>query len=372
MDNCCELERHDSLNKLRLKGVWRLARLSALCRTLGAQQFAAETKLILDGGSLEEIDTSSALVLLQHLYDAGYQREQIVMERFSPAHQSVIDLAFSCARPGIGLKPNSPPGFLGNLGRGAQASLATVLSLVSFIGSTTAEFIRALMSPALLRLKELVVQLEVSGMNAVPIVVLVTFLIGVVTAYLAGVQMERYGANVFVVDGVALAMCRELSPILVAIIVAGRSGSAFTAQIGAMKLNEEIDAMVTLGLSPMRVLVVPRMLALMIAMPILVFVGDVAGILGGMLVAYSHLGVTAATFVDRLRAVLWVKSVMVGLVKGPVFGLFVATIGCRMGLIVENNARSVGINTTATVVYSIVAVILLNAAFAVVLTELRI
>ena len=212
-------------------------------------------------------------------------------------------------------------------------------------------------------------QLESGCIDAIPIVALVTFLIGIVISYLFGAQIEKYGGNIFIVDAAALAMCRELSPILVAIIVAGRSGSAFTAQIGTMKLNEEIDAMVTLGLSPMQVLVLPRVFALMLAMPLLVFVGDVVGICGSMLIADLRLGVTGVTFLERLQVVLPERAVYVGLGKAPVFAMFIAIIGCHLGMTVENNARSVGESTTATVVRSIVAVILLNAVFAIMFME---
>jgi phospholipid/cholesterol/gamma-HCH transport system permease protein len=227
-------------------------------------------------------------------------------------------------------------------------------------------------TPGSLRFKELFVQLEQVGLNAIPICALITFLIGIVIAYLTGVQLEYYGANIFIVDGVSIAMCRELSPILVAIVVAGRSGSAFTAQLGTMKLNEEIDALQVLGLSPVRVLVMPRIIALMVSLPLLVFFGDIFGILGGILVADFRLGVTGATFIQRIQAVLEMKHVIVGLIKAPVFAYFIAIIGCRMGLNVEKNAKSVGVSTTRTVVRSIVAVILLNAAFAVLLSELGI
>jgi phospholipid/cholesterol/gamma-HCH transport system permease protein len=163
-----------------------------------------------------------------------------------------------------------------------------------------------------------------------------------------------------------------LSPIIVAIIVAGRSGSAFTAQIGAMRINEEIDALRTLGLSAMQVLIMPRFLALVIAMPLLVFIGDVVGIAGALIVADVKLGITPVTFIERLNVVLTIKSFFVGLVKAPVFAAFIAVIGCRMGMSVEMNARSLGLSTTSTVVQSIVSVILLNAAFAVIFVELGI
>jgi phospholipid/cholesterol/gamma-HCH transport system permease protein len=221
-------------------------------------------------------------------------------------------------------------------------------------------------------LKELFIQLEQCGLNAVPVVTLVMFLIGTVIAYLFAGQIEKYGANIFIVDGVTIAICRELSPVIVAIIVAGRSGSAFTAQLGTMKLNEEVDALFTLGLSRMRVLIIPRVTALFICLPILVAVGDLIGILGGIAVADFRLGVLPETFIQRMHEVLKIKHVMVGLIKAPIFAIFIAIIGCKMGLTVENNARSVGLNTTSTVVQSIVSVILLNAGFAVLFVELGI
>jgi phospholipid/cholesterol/gamma-HCH transport system permease protein len=203
-------------------------------------------------------------------------------------------------------------------------------------------------------------------------VALVTFLIGVVVAYLSAMQLQKYGANIFIVDGIGLTMARELSPVLVAIIVAGRSGSAFTAQIGAMKINEEIDALQALGLSPIHVLVLPRLIALILAMPLLTFVGDVIGIAGGALIANEMLGITPITFYERLQTVLPLKAYLVGLGKAPVFAAVIALIGCRMGFRVENTATSVGINTTSTVVQSIVSVILLDAAFAVIFQKLGI
>ncbi len=205
------------------------------------------------------------------------------------------------------------------------------------------------------------------GLDAIPIVALVTFLIGVVFAYLLGVQAQRYGAGIFVVDGVGLAICRELSPMLVAVVIAGRSGAAFTAQIGSMKVQEEIDAIRTLGLSPVQVLVIPRLVALTLALPLLVFVGDLCGIAGGLWAASWQLDIVPAAFLDRLHAVLPMSAVVVGLAKAPVFAVFIAVIACRMGLLVARDARSVGENTTSTVVQCIVSVIVLDAAFAVAL-----
>jgi phospholipid/cholesterol/gamma-HCH transport system permease protein len=226
--------------------------------------------------------------------------------------------------------------------------------------------------PALFRFKETVSQFQSVTVEAIPIVILVTFLIGVVFAYLLGVQAQRYGATIFVVDGVGLAICRELSPILVAVIVAGRSGAAFTAQIGAMKVQEETDAIRTLGLSPIQVLVIPRLVAIVVGLPLLVFVGDLAGIGGGVLIGALQLGISPPSFVNRLHAVLPLSALVIGLTKAPVFAAFIAMIACRMGMTVARDARSVGEHTTSTVVQSIVWVIVLDAAFAVTLQKLDI
>jgi phospholipid/cholesterol/gamma-HCH transport system permease protein len=199
---------------------------------------------------------------------------------------------------------------------------------------------------------------------------LMTFLVGVVFAYLLGVQVQKFGANIFVVDGIALAVARELSPMLTAILIAGRSGAAFTAQLGAMKVTEEIDAISTLGLSPIQVLVLPRLIAIVIALPLLTFVGDVLGILGGAVVAATQLDVTYYTFFERLRVVLPLETVLFGMTKAPVFAAAIAFIACRNGFAVTRDARSVGAYTTTTVVQSLVAVILINAVFAVLHPEI--
>ena len=208
-------------------------------------------------------------------------------------------------------------------------------------------------------------QIEQAGLNAIPVVSLVTLLIGVVVAYLLGLQAEKYGANIFVVDGVGIGATREFAPIIVAVIVAGRSGAAFTAQLGSMKLTEEIDALRTLGLDPWQVLVVPRVLALMLMLPLLVFVGDIASLLGAMAITSTMLDITPAGFLARLREALELRHVLVGLVKAPVFALVIAVIGTRMGMTVARDTRAVGAATTSTVVQSIVAVILIDAGFAV-------
>jgi len=356
--------------KLLLLGSWRIGFLKEISLSL-PEEHAAARLVEIDGQKLEVLDTAGALQLIKLLRALAPEAE-LSFINWRKEFRSIFDLVHERALPHESLRHTEHFGVFEHAGRTAVAVWRGIVELLSFIGETISAFWHALLNPRRFRLRELVVQLEAGLVDAIPIASLVTFLIGIVIAYLFASQMERYGANIFIVDGVSIAMCRELSPLIVAIIVAGRSGSAFTAQIGTMKLNEEIDALHTLGLSPMQVLVIPRILALVIAMPLLVFVGDVVGTMGGLLIADSYLNVSPNTFIERLHSVFKLKHFWVGMVKAPVFAAFIAIIGCKMGLTVENNARSVGIHTTSTVVQSIVSVILLNAAFAVIFVELKI
>jgi len=325
----------------------------------------------IDGTELSQLDTAGAMTLLAA---AGIEPpgDPSRFRNFAPRHAKVLRLVLERYHPTPYPTEEPTLPLVQEIGRSALAVGQRVLGLLAFFGETATAFGRTLRVPRLARPRELFVQLERTCVYAIPIVALVTFLIGVVVAYLSAMQLQKYGANIFIVDGIGLTMARELSPVLVAIIVAGRSGSAFTAQIGAMKINEEIDALQALGLSPIHVLVLPRLLALIIAMPLLTFVGDIVGIAGGALIANSRLGITPVTFYERLQTVLPLKAYIVGLVKAPVFAAVIALIGCRMGFRVETTATSVGINATSTSVKSDVSVILLDAAFAVVFQKLGI
>lgn len=372
LDRWMRHEVADGVSVLYLRGAWRLANLTSIYAELQGLNLGRPKECVLDGSGLEELDTAAGFTLYRHLATLGYSEATVKARRFDARHERLLALVRS--------RLECPPATTHSIHRGLVSRVGAAAIYVwgllkahnAFVGSVSLELLRLARNPRLFRAKETVSQFETICLDAIPIVCLVTFLIGVVFAYLLGVQALRYGANIFVVDGVGLAMCRELSPILVAIIVAGRSGAAFTAQIGAMKVQEEIDAIATLGLSPIQVLVIPRLAAIALALPLLVFVGDLAGILGGIVVGSVQLGITAPTFLDRLHATLPMSALVVGLGKAPVFAVFIAMIGCRMGLIAGRDARSVGVNTTSTVVQSVVWVIVLDAIFAVVLQNLDI
>ena len=359
---------------LRLEGGWRLGHAASIWARLRGAALAGP--LTVDGAGLTEFDAASALLLLRALDEYAIDAADVHWQGLAPAHQRILA---GVARLAGGISPSGSPGLvppkpnpLARFGRGVIDLGRLLHGHLNFLGAALAAVAEVALRPRRLRLRELTSQFEQVCISAVPVVALVTMLIGVTIAYLLGLQAEKYGANIFVVDGVGIGMTREFAPIIVATIVAGRSGAAFTAQLGSMRLTEEIDAIRTLGLSPLQVLVVPRVLALMLALPLLVFVGDLLGIAGALLVAEPLLGITPATFLDRLRDALDLKHFWVGLLKAPVFALFIAVIGCRMGMTVGRDTRAVGLATTSTVVQSIVSVILLDAAFAVLMQELGI
>ncbi|HYN61695.1 MAG TPA: ABC transporter permease, partial [Rubrivivax sp.] len=325
---------------------------------------------VVDGSALQHIDTAAALLVLNALDQAGADVAALTLRGFDAGHGRIVEVVRSrFADSAVAAAPRALSA-LARVGKATVEGGELMLGHVEFLGRTLTEMARVLLSPRSLRVHELFAQLGQVGVNAIPVVALVTFLIGVVMAYMLGLQAEKYGANIFVVDGVALGITREFSPLIVATIMAGRSGAAFTAQLGTMKLTEEIDAIRTLGLSAAQVLVVPRVLALVLTLPLLVFVGNVAGLAGAMVMSNLTLDITPPTFIERLHVALAPRHYVIGLAKAPVFALFIAVIGCRMGLSVSRDTRSIGINTTSTVVQGIVAVILLDAIFAVIFQEL--
>jgi len=232
--------------------------------------------------------------------------------------------------------------------------------------------VRALAHPSRIRGRALLHAIQAAGFEALPVVGLLAALMGLVIAYQGAGQLERYGANIFVADLVGLAMLRELGPLLTAIVVAGRSGSAWAAQIGTMKVTEEIDALRTVGIEPLELLVLPKVLGLSIALPLLTVFADALGVGGGMLMGRTELGVTFEDFLDRFSQAVGLTDYLVGVGKAPVFAAVIALVGCHQGFQASGDAESVGRRTTASVVQSIFAIIVVDALFSVVFSWLGI
>jgi len=348
-------------------GEWSVRYIDQLDRQLLQWQPEARS-LTLDTSTISRIDTAGAWLLkrtLNALADSGYQ---IDLSQIATEHSALLEL-IGRQQPTV-----EPPklGLLERIGRRAARHLYIDTCLLQFIGKNGLLLGRTLLNPSRLRLRALLATIKSVGFDALPIIGLLSFLTGVVLAYQGAVQLQRFGANIFIVDLVSLSLVRELSPLLTAIIVAGRSGSAFTAQIGTMRVTDEVDALRTMGIAPLELLVLPKVLALMIALPLLTLFADILGIIGGMLMAYIELGVSTTTFIDRLGETMTLNSLLTGLGKAPVFAAIIAIIGCFQGFRVRGSAESVGHHTTLSVVQSIFLVIVADAIFSVIFSWLKI
>ena len=265
---------------------------------------------------------------------------------------------------------NRLPTALESVGRSAAAIFEQSFALLGFVGESALALAACVAHPARLRWRPILYNIRSAGFDALPIVGLLSFLLVVVVAYQGADQLRQYGANIFVVDLIGLSMLREFAPLITAIIVAGRSGSAYAAQIGTMCVTEEIDAMRTLGIAPLEMLVLPKVLALLIALPLLTVFADVLGVLGGMIMARTQLEVGYGEFLDRFTKAVSVTAYLIGICKAPVFAAIIAVVGCFQGFRTKGGADSVGRQTTRSVVQSIFLVIVADALFSVVFSTL--
>ena len=247
-----------------------------------------------------------------------------------------------------------------------------MLESLSFLGATLIALSTIIWRPAKMRWTALVAVMEEAGLDAVPIIAFLSFFVGMVVAFIGATTLAQFGATIFVVELVGFGVLRELGGVLVAIIIAGRTNSAFTAQIGAMKMRQEIDAMQTLGFDPMHVIVAPRVLAMMVMVPVRTFIGMLTAIAGGMSVGWLILDINPTVFFNRLQDNVPIDQFWIGMSKAPVFGLAIALIGCRQGLEVGGSVQSLGQHTTKSVVQALFAIIVIDAFFALFYQELGI
>lgn len=259
-----------------------------------------------------------------------------------------------------------------DIGVAAEKVVKNTYRLIEFLGQLTLAMLSCIRHPRKFRIMSIIATLNRVGLNAVPIVALISFLIGVVLVYQGSFQLKKFGAEIYTVDLLAVSLLRELGILITAIIIAGRSGSAFAAEIGTMKLNQEIDALETFGLSAMEILVIPRVIALVIAMPMLAFLSDMIGLAGGAVMSSMALDISFPQYLQQLKQAVGSWTFWVGLIKAPVFGFIIALIGCFEGMQVHGGALSVGQKTTKAVVESIFLVIVMDAIFSVLFTKLGI
>jgi phospholipid/cholesterol/gamma-HCH transport system permease protein len=316
-----------------------------------------------DATGLDRLDTAGALEILE-LAGGGPDAEVATKNDAQAALFKIVRENMCDAHPDR--RVNWLAHWLEEIGRGSIDFYKQVINLCAFFGEILIVVVEAILQPKRFRPSAVVRQMYEVWIRALVIVGVLCFLIGVVIAYQGVQQLKQFGAETFTVEAVGIGMFRELGPLLTAIIVAGRSGSAFTAQIGTMQVNQEVDAMRTIGLNPVEWLVLPRITALLISMPLLAFWGDMAGLLGGAVACTVYLDFTFVQFFDRLRDTVGAWHFYTGMIKAPVFGIVIAVIGCFEGLQVSGSAESVGQLTTKSVVESIFCVIVLDAVFSII------
>ena len=321
----------------------------------------------LDLSKVERIDTVGAWVIHRFARD-----REAAVEGLQPASQHLFDQVVAAEHPiELPPKPESPfIHLLAEIGDAIFTAVHTLYGLLGFLGATVIAFWNVATHPRRFRFHATVHRFEVVGVSALGIIGLMSFLIGVVIAQQGAVQLRQFGAEVYTINLIGRITLRELGVLMTAIMVAGRSGSAFAAQLGTMKLTEEIDAMRTIGVSPMEALVLPRTIAAIVLMPLLGFYSSIVAMIGGGLLCWINLGIPPVTYIARLREVVPITDLYVGLVKAPVFGAIIALAGCFQGMQVEGAAEQVGNRTTAAVVQAIFLVIVLDAFFAVFFTSM--
>ncbi len=356
-----------ALTRIACSGSWTLSSLSGAAHEL--ELLHPKKSVIWDVSEVTEID--SAGIALWQLYYSAYEKSGIHSELIGVKETQKQLYHLLYPHPIENLPPPPEPSWFYKIGERSIRSLESINEFLAFLGKAFLFFFLMVRHPTRIRWRSIGAHILTTGAEALPIIALSSFLIGVVIAYQSIVQLQKFGADIFIVDTIGISLARELAPLITAIVVAGRSGSAFTAQIGAMKMTQEIDAMKTMGFDPFIFLVWPRILALMIVMPLLIFFADIVGIFGGMVVASNHSHIGFNEFIHRLQNVLALKHYMIGIIKGPFFAFLIASVSLFRGLQVSMTTESIGHYTTKSVVNSIFLVIACDAVFSVLLTELR-
>ena len=355
--------------RLTVRGDWTLHNYVALgeqiarLRAETVDLTGAQRDVELTG--LKALDTAGASRLYELLGENLAANVSSAASGLSPERRALLQAVAMAMKnasktPPTELRPALTE-LLGRAGLAVETFWHAMLALLGFMGLTLEALARSLLQPRSWRITSVVAQIEAIGLNAVPIICLLNFLIGATLAFLGATVLADFGATIYTVDLVIFAFLRELAVLLTAILMAGRTASTFTAEIGSMKVNEEIDATRMLGLSPMNLLVLPRVLAMFVSMPILTLLGMMAGILGGALVCVWELGISPTMFLGIFHDHIELRQFLLGMSKAPVFAFVIAITGCLQGLAVSGSALSVGRHTTASVVHSIFVVICIDA-----------
>lgn len=351
---------------VRCQGPWTIPHLRKLQDMMARIAWPLEPELTWDVMNITAMDTGGAVVLHRTLTQLRNEGRKISIKGLRPEFEELLQVVSSNWSRVSGWEP-SLKGFNQRLEQWGSRQAQQAIKALEFLGECTMTVIESLKRPSLIRRQALIHSLEHDGFHALPITGLLSFLLGFVIAYQGAEQLRQFGANIFVVDLVGISLLREISPLIVAILIAGRSGSAYAAEIGAMKVTEELDAVRTLGLSPMQLLLVPRVCALVIAVPLLTVYADMLGVIGGSIIASTQLNVSFTEFVARFEEAVAIRHFFIGIGKAPFFAIIIALVGCYQGFQIRGSVDDVGRRTTISVVQSIFLVIVFDAFCSIVL-----
>jgi phospholipid/cholesterol/gamma-HCH transport system permease protein len=353
-------------DRLLVSGDWTFLQAQRLLDLIASSGKNVQT---LDARAITRLDASGSQLLLSLMTRLGLPATALAAK---PEHAALIE---AVRNSGASLPPSPPADkllyrILEGVGRWVANAYTNILIFLDFLGRTLLSLMESLLNPRHWRVTSIIFHMQAVGLNAVPLVMLLSFMVGAVVAFLGATVLSEFGAQLWVVELVGVAFFREFGVLLTAILLAGRTASAFTAQIGSMKSGEELDAIRTMGLDPIELLVLPRLKALLLTLPLLTFLATMAGLLGGMAVCVWHLDISPEMFIGRLQNELSPRHFWLGMSKAPIFAMVIGLIGCLEGFKVKNNAQSVGEHTTSSVVQSISLVILLDALAAMFFMEL--
>lgn len=349
-----------------LSGPWTINNGSNISSLIANLVTPKSDDIVLQAEDIDKLDSAGALLLSNLISKLKNQHKNVALENLNEANSSLLALVEQhldeISKPEV--KPKKE-GLLYLIGKQADIKRKQALQYLSFVGEVSHIFSKTVFAPARWRWAAIFQTIDDAGYSALPIIALLSFLIGVVLAYQLGLQLETYGANIFLINFTGLAVLREFGPLITAIIVAGRTSSAFTAQIGLMKVNEEIDALKVMGIMPLNRIILPKIIGVVITLPLITVWADAFGVIGSMVMSEIKFGISMPDFLERFDDVTQLSSLWTGLVKAPVFGILIASVGCFQGLKVSYSADSIGHQTTRSVVQAIFLVIVADAFFSV-------
>ena len=365
--NSAQIVFNDKTSGFQCTGPWTIQSLGYIFKKFSSTALPEEQSIAISGKSIGSFDSAGALALVKCIDLLTHKKNQVELLDFSKEQHELIHLVQS-KRELLAYEIPSPPkeGVLYQIGKEAEKKVLQADGLIILIGDLSLKIFEAIGQWRRFQLPSIVSNSASAGLKSLPIVALLSFLIGVVLAYQMGLQLATYGANIFIAYLSGMAIFREFAPLITAIIVAGRTSSAFTAQLGSMKVNEEVDALLTMGLSPTELLVLPKVIGLVIVFPLLIFWSDVFSILGAMFMSKLMLGVSYEDFLQRLKESVGLSQLMLGLYKAPAFALLIALVGCFQGFRVGSSADDIGSQTTKSVVQALFLIIVADAVYSVI------